>query len=63
MRGKGGIGVLDAACGLFCLGRKGGVESGGGVCEVMRKLCEFIEDECELVRHMWGFPDTLPCAV
>jgi len=50
------IGVLDAACGLLCLGRKGGVESGwvcrsgGGVCEVVRKLCEFVEDEWELVR-------------
>ena len=42
--------------GLFCLGRKGGMESGwiwrsgGGV-------CEFVEDEWELVRQMWGFPD------
>lgn len=55
--------MLDAACGLFCLGRKGRVESGwacrsgGRVCEVVRKLCEFVEDEWELVRQMWGFPD------
>lgn len=65
MLGKGGVGALNAACGLFCLGRKGGVESGwvwrsrGGVCEVVRKLCEFVEDEWELVRQIWGFPDVL----
>jgi hypothetical protein len=47
----------------FVWGGKGEVESGGGVCEVVRKLSEFVEDEWELVRHMWGFPDTLPCAV
>jgi hypothetical protein len=29
-----------------------GVESGGGVCEAVRKLCEFVEDEWELVRHV-----------
>ena len=31
--------------------------SGGGVCEVVRKLCEFVKDEWELVRQMWGFSD------
>jgi hypothetical protein len=29
--------------------------NGGGVREVVRKLCEFVEDEWELVRQMWGF--------
>ena len=50
----------SVGCGLWLVlfGRKGGVDSGwvcrsgGGVCEVVRKLCEFIEDEWESVREV-----------